>query len=64
MTTAKLANIAEEHTGTITAEDDNSRIRVEFPHRLRAGAFYDDMTSRYIEVVEYDPDRRFVVVQL
>jgi hypothetical protein len=65
MTATKLAQIIETHSGHITAQNDEGTItRVQFENRLRAGGFYDEMTSRFVEIVEYNPDERRVIVQL
>lgn len=50
---AKIAKIAAQHEGTITARDDFGTFRVEFEWHMRSAGFYDDMICReWAEIID------------
>jgi hypothetical protein len=64
MNATQLTRIAEAHSGRITAQDDAGVTRIQFENRMRAGGFYDEMTSRFVKVLDYNREMYFVTVQL
>lgn len=61
MTATKFAQIVNQHSGTITAQNDQNLNRVEFGSAQRLYGFYDEMVSRRHEVTI---EGNAVIVQL